>query len=1070
MKAGSHFNARLTVPEEIRVTGNSPTRPNTGKKDDAPRSVTWIIEITSQIIFSGSAKVHFELLVSRDEKSLDYAFHAVPGHAHGEPGKMEDHQDGRKKVQGAHPASPKGVYSKAIKLVVADTNNLWDKPPLPTWDEPKDQSHRKSFSRRESLNIQRTRSRNQKKKKIHLVILTHGLHSNLSADMLYMKESIDATAKKAREAARERRQKRKEGIASGEKSREAGTAATTGGQEDLHDTHVDDDEDDEEIIVRGFGGNACKTESGIQSLGKKMARYILELTYPDQPFLPLKKSMSKKIADSLTPGKELKDGVDMNAEPPAHAHSSVHKAAKNAEDLAYTFTSISFIGHSLGGLIQLYAIAYIQKHAPHFFDQIEPINFVCMASPLLGLSNENPMYVRFALDFGLVGKTGQDLGLTWKPTTATRSGWSAVVNGLSGSDKEPVEDPKAKPLLRILPTGPAHRVLRRFRNRTLYSNVVNDGIVPLRTSCLLFLDWQGLEKVEKARRETGLIGTVVDWGWNEITGGPGSPGRSKEDLDLAYGKSNDAPLTLRQTREAQGHQSFDVPQPDEDATNARDDNITAKMPAHSQFPHVPHRKPENKSIIDEIWGWIRPSGKTTKTDLKMFKRSQTLSVMSDENVSSAGQSSVTSPISSSPPRNQDQIAGRPRATRGDSIVDNPNAENAPPKTTIFESAGDILNPPIPPQSWIIDPASRDRTIFHDRVYHPEDIPAPPPRKKSTLGSRLGGSGTSNEQARPPLHSTQSSDDTSGMRVEEKIARAYHKDLSWRKVLVRLEPDAHNNMIVRRMFANAYGWPVVKHLCDTHFGDTYSAQTRDEDEPAIDRAKEAEQPVDANGEKVRGQENRTPPKADEAYMRERPDELAPLQSEIQDSRRPSLNAGGSSSQDATATGNIRRNFSSTSTRAMTIRSDSDWDEQYFRDSEDDEDNGGPLQRILNPKQRESAIAHQNDKHGGTSAAEIDNFLHHKPPAAVARPMEGHRGLAPVPIGNAGVTAQRRPLSGGTEEVANRAVAEPVSPTMSTGQALGLRRNPDGGEVAPHSPLVKQVFPDDEVVEEPQPMID
>jgi hypothetical protein len=57
-----------------------------------------------------------------------------------------------------------------------------------------------------------------------------------------------------------------------------------------------------------------------------------------------------------------------------------------------------------------------------------------------------------------------------------------------------------------------------------------------------------------------------------------------------------------------------------------------------------------------------------------------------------------------------------------------------------------------------------------------------------------------------------------MRVEEKIARAYHRDLSWRKVLVRLEPDAHNNMMVRRMFANAYGWPVVRHLCDAHFGD------------------------------------------------------------------------------------------------------------------------------------------------------------------------------------------------------------------------------------------------------------
>merc|ERR1712093_767665 len=82
----------------------------------------------------------------------------------------------------------------------------------------------------------------------------------------------------------------------------------------------------------------------------------------------------------------------------------------------------------------------------------------------------------------------------------------------------------------------------------------------------------------------------------------------------------------------------------------------------------------------------------------------------------------------------------------------------------------------------------------------------------------------------------------------KIARAYHRDLSWRKVLVRLEPDAHNNIIVRRMFANAYGWPVVKHLCDTHFADSEAAHTRDEDESNAERAKgEHEAPAKDGGE-------------------------------------------------------------------------------------------------------------------------------------------------------------------------------------------------------------------------------
>src|SRR5437667_10876666 len=44
-------------------------------------------------------------------------------------------------------------------------------------------------------------------KKIHLVIITHGLHSNLGADMLFLKESIDSAARKANEDAKIRRQR-----------------------------------------------------------------------------------------------------------------------------------------------------------------------------------------------------------------------------------------------------------------------------------------------------------------------------------------------------------------------------------------------------------------------------------------------------------------------------------------------------------------------------------------------------------------------------------------------------------------------------------------------------------------------------------------------------------------------------------------------------------------------------------------------------------------------------------------------------------------------------------------------
>ncbi|KAL8685493.1 MAG: hypothetical protein Q9218_007726, partial [Villophora microphyllina] len=119
-------------------------------------------------------------------------------------------------------------------------------------------------------------------------------------------------------------------------------------------------------------------------------------------------------------------------------------------------------------------------------------------------------------------------------------------------------------------------------------------------------------------------------------------------------------------------------------------------------------------------------------------------------------------------------------------------------------------------------------------------------------------------------------DTSSMKVEEKIARGYHHDLSWRKVLVRLEPDAHNNICVRRMFANAYGWPVVKHLVDTHFADTHAATTADAHESNKERAKPMDEDVGEHGEEV-NQEPRKAHHRTESEAREAKDEVAEMRS-------------------------------------------------------------------------------------------------------------------------------------------------------------------------------------------------
>ena len=872
-------------------------------------SFTWIIEVSSQVIFSTSATVHYELLVGRDEQSIELGFSGSAVQATTAPGHLHDHQEGKRSRDGHSAAQRKGVLSKAVNLVVDDTESLWNKPVLPEWDDEGKHrgKHEYQVSRQgdvRSATSEEDKSRanepvkepkERRPKRVHLVVLTHGLHSNLGADMLYLKESIDAAAKQAREDARKRKAALKgrdpaqigpSRVTSQDDdaaSLGSSTAPLSGGQEELEPGVNIDSEDEEEVIVRGFSGNAVRTEKGIQYLGKRLAKYVLSMTYPDQPYLPVKKSVKKKFSQVFT--NDHPSGLEST--PASHHHSSIHLASRKPHHLAYQITSISFVAHSLGGLTQTYAVAYIHKHSPQFFRLIKPINFVALASPFLGLSNENPLYVKFALDFGLVGRTGQDLGLTWRGSTMVRSGWGALIGGIGSVAQEGHRqpDPGAKPLLRILPTGPAHQVLKLFRNRTVYSNVVNDGIVPLRTSCLLFLDWGGLGRVEKARRENGLVGTVAGWGWAELTGANSSAHtriRRDYESDSLLDESGDEGRGRSQSRGKQA----EVPQPAENATEDDTNSMKQEGPERHQFIDGQRFQDDEDGEEDRakaqtptqptnplggLFDFFRPnqtkSHHHSPRQRKIYKRSQTTRSELGE---APSQSSISTDGLSSP--------SRPNAARGESVAEDKGDVFAPPKTTFFESAGDLLNPPLPSEEFIVNPAGRPRTIFHDRVYHPDDIPPPPPKKRVSLRRSSSSDAAINSSRSDATYGRQDSKqtDTSGMKVEEKIARAYHYDLSWRKVLVRLEPDAHNNIFVRRMFSNAYGWPVIKHLVDTHFANTYAATTADEQEPNEDRAKPMQEPVGEHGEELKDGHEKLLLRTD-SEKREAKDHVSDLQS-------------------------------------------------------------------------------------------------------------------------------------------------------------------------------------------------
>ena len=140
LKAGAVWNCHLVVPDNIRQSAGegSSQHGHFGKGPDASgESVTWIIEVASQVIFSSSAAVHYEILLARDEKSLNLGsvIPVIGGKAQvPTPGRVSDFQKAAACAScggGEGSVQPKGVFSRAIRVKVEDTASLWDTPKLP---------------------------------------------------------------------------------------------------------------------------------------------------------------------------------------------------------------------------------------------------------------------------------------------------------------------------------------------------------------------------------------------------------------------------------------------------------------------------------------------------------------------------------------------------------------------------------------------------------------------------------------------------------------------------------------------------------------------------------------------------------------------------------------------------------------------------------------------------------------------------------------------------------------------------------------------------------------------------
>ncbi|KAK6201147.1 putative serine esterase-domain-containing protein [Scheffersomyces amazonensis] len=482
---------------------------------------------------------------------------------------------------------------------------------------------------------------------IHLIIVTHGIFSNLTADLLYVRDTLMNNSS-------------------------------------------------ENVLIRGYAGNAGKTERGVKKLGKNMGKYLIEYIEHECP---------------------------------------------------YKIEKISFLGHSLGGLVQLYAIRYIllTKGITWFNDhKIQPQNLIFLASPLLGILNEISFFLSWFLDLGTLGKTGRDLTLSKRFLSLK-------------SKRETSDDMSLKPILEILPDSPLQEFLGKFKKLTIYANAVNDGIVPLRTAALLYLDYEALGDVNEIKKH--------------------HPVNTHSSSSNASIQTNTSTNTITEV-------------PEDDDTNGEGEGKKLKNQSVNKIRAI-------GDILNLNLGW-KPSHSSTASR-KLTSRERKFLRISAKGIDS---DSIRQ-YENDDDYEEDDIGNTTIVSDGtaSTTTNTEPALNIPPRANVVESALNAIICPVPSTNFIMNPESRNAVIFHDKYYKFENLPKPENEK---------------DEEHKFLFTWTLKHDWK-LKKQVRIARKYHTgELNWRKILVHLPPDAHNNIIVRRRFANGYGWGVIDHVCENLF--------------------------------------------------------------------------------------------------------------------------------------------------------------------------------------------------------------------------------------------------------------
>ncbi|KAG0055195.1 hypothetical protein BGZ83_009371 [Gryganskiella cystojenkinii] len=255
------------------------------------------------------------------------------------------------------------------------------------------------------------------------------------------------------------------------------------------------------LVYRAQANESALTYDGVDICGQRLVREIHSVikviesggNIEEMKGQKVKTKKSKK-SSSATPS----PSTSVENLPSSGAASTTGTSTAQTTKSSKKVTQFSFLGYSLGGLIGRFAMGILELEG--FFDKVEPMYFVTMATPHLGIRKPaKTTWSRFFNFFSsrMLSRSGEQMQL--------------IDNYIGG-----------KPVLLVMsdPQGIFVHALSRFKRRSIYCNVANDRSVPFWTASFSdadpFTELESLE-IQYSTGYSSLIESFEPQGLDELS-------------------------------------------------------------------------------------------------------------------------------------------------------------------------------------------------------------------------------------------------------------------------------------------------------------------------------------------------------------------------------------------------------------------------------------------------------------------------------------------------------------------------------------------------------------------------